>query len=40
MGSGGMWLRPLCMWENLIGAGSKTVQRFECVGESEKLLEL
>ena len=30
-GEGGIWVRPLSMWDNPIEAGGKTVKRFEYV---------
>jgi hypothetical protein len=34
-GERGTWVRPFSMWENLIEIDSKTVKRFEYIGESE-----
>ncbi len=35
-GEGGMWVRPLSMWENHIEVDGKTVKRFEYTGDSDK----
>jgi len=32
---GGIWVRPLSMWENLIQADGKTMRRFEYVGTNK-----
>lgn len=34
-GEGGMWVRPLSMWETPIETNGKTVKRFEYIGESQ-----
>ena len=42
-GEGGVWVRPLSMWENLIEVDGKTVKRFEYIGardNSERQHEL
>ena len=33
-GERGTWVRPLSMWDNLIEAEGKTVERFEYVSEN------
>lgn len=35
-GEGGMWVRPLSMWENPIEVEGKIVKRFEYIGEEGK----
>ncbi len=32
-GEGGLWVRPLSMWNELVERDSKQVKRFEYVGE-------
>ena len=39
-GNGGIWVRPLSMWENPIEIDGDTVKRFEYVGSSNSNTEL
>ena len=39
-GDGGIWVRPLLMWENPIEIDRITVKRFEYIASSEKTNEL
>jgi len=39
-GDGGIWVRPLSMWENPIEIDGDTVKRFEYVGSSNSNTEL
>ena len=33
-GEGGLWVRPLSMWDNLVEHDGKTVRRFTYTGQS------
>jgi len=35
-GKGETWVRPLCMWNDDITIGEKTVKRFTLIDENEK----